>query len=198
MASGKSDLGLARTYSRAILALAEQNGQGDALAEELDDLVELLDRTPELERFLASPLVGEDGRRQTIEKAFRGKASDLLVDSLQVINRKGRAGDLRAVAASYREELRQLRGHVQAKVKTAVPLTDGARQGLQEALRRFTGKEPDLAESVDPRLLGGVEIEVAGQKIDTSVASRLRELSDRLLNRASIEIQRGTASYIGE
>jgi F-type H+-transporting ATPase subunit delta len=198
MASDNQDLGLARTYSKAMLELAERRGQAESLGEELADLVALLGESATLATFLGSPLVSEAERRQVLEKAFRGKGSDLFVDSLQVINRKGRASLFGAIAASYRDELRQLRGQVEAKVRTAVPLSEGTRGRVLEAVRRFTGKEPLLVETVDPKLLGGVVIEVGGQKIDTSVASHLRELSDAFLGRASREIQRGTASYTGE
>lgn len=198
MANANTDLGLARTYSRSLLGLAEPQGQADALGEELVELAALLDGNPDFESFLASPLVSEDERRAAVEKAFRGKASDLLVDSLQVINRKGRLGALRAIATSYRDELRELRGQVEAKVKTAIPLTEALRARVTEAVGKFTGKTPVLVESVDPRLLGGMVVEVGGQKIDTSVASRLRELSHALSARASQEIHRGTASYAGE
>lgn len=198
MASDNQDLGLARTYSRAMLELAERRGQAESLAGELADLASLLEQDATLATFLGSPLVSEAERRQVLEKAFRGKASDLFVDALQVVNRKGRASLLRAIAGSYRDELRQLRGQVEAKVRTAVPLSASARGQVAEAVRRFTGKEPLLVETVDPKLLGGVVIEVGGQKIDTSVATHLRELSDAFLSRASQEIQRATASYIGE
>ena len=58
-----------------------------------------------------------------IEQAFRGKASDLLVDSLLVVNRKGRLSAVRAIAVAYRAALRDLRGWVDVHVRTAVPLT---------------------------------------------------------------------------
>jgi len=198
MASDNQNPGLARTYSLAMLELAERRGQAESLGEELVDLVALLDQNPILETFLGSPLVSEAERRQVLEKSFRGQASDLFVDSLQVVNRKGRSGLLRAIAASYRDELRGLRGQVEARVRTALPLSESVRAQVTEAIRRFTGKEPLLVETVDRKLLGGVVIEVGGQKIDTSVATHLRELSDAFLSRASQEIQRGTASYIGE
>src|SRR4029434_4297416 len=89
------DLAVGRLYAEAMLDLAEEQGQSDALLEELKDLAGSLDQSPKLEHFLASPLVDEEGRARVIEELFRGQASDLLVDSLQVINRKERLGPLR-------------------------------------------------------------------------------------------------------
>ena len=187
------ELSLARVYSRSILELAEEQGQAEAVLDELQELVKYLDRSPEFEQFLGSPLVEAEDRGRTVEKALRGRASDLLVDSLQVVNRKGRLGLLRAIAEGYRIEFRDLRGIADAHVRTAVPLSEAMRTRVRESVARFTGKQPFLIEKVDPSLIGGIVIEVGGQKIDGSVSSRLRELGQSLERRASQEIVRSRA-----
>jgi F-type H+-transporting ATPase subunit delta len=184
---------IGRLYAEAILHVAEESGQAEALLEELNGLVEYLDRNPELEGFLASPLIEEGPRAQAIERAFRGKASDLLVDSLLVVNRKGRLAALRAIAVAYRKALRDLRGWMDVVVRTAVPLTPALRERLTATLAASTRRKPTLIEKVDPAVIGGLVIEVEGRKIDASVASRLHDLSEALLARASREIHSGKA-----
>ncbi|HEY0515295.1 MAG TPA: ATP synthase F1 subunit delta [Thermoanaerobaculia bacterium] len=188
---------IGRLYAAAILHVAEEKRQAEELLEELNGLVEYLDRNPELERFLASPLIEEGPRAQAIEHAFRGQASDLLVDSLLVVNRKGRLSALRAIAVAYRKELRDLRGWMDVHVRTAVPLTEPLRARLNEALATSTSRKPTLIEKVDPSVIGGLVIEVEGRKIDASVASRLHDLGEALLTRASREIHSGKA-YVAE
>jgi F-type H+-transporting ATPase subunit delta len=188
------ELALARVYSKAILDLAEERGESEPLLDELQEVVKYLDRTPELERFLASPLVEEEERAKVLEDLFRGRASDLLVDALQIVSRKGRAGLLRAIAEGYRIEYRALHGLVDAHVRTAVPLGEPLRAQVRAAVARFTGKQPYLIEKVDPALIGGIVIEAAGQKVDGSVASRLRELGHALELRASQQIVRSRES----
>jgi F-type H+-transporting ATPase subunit delta len=186
-----------RLYAEAILHVAEEGGQAEALLEELNGLVEYLDRNPEFERFLASPLIEEGPHAQVIEDAFRGKASDLLVDSLLVVNRKGRLSALRAIAVAYRAALRDLRGWMDVHVRTAVPLTESLRARLNQVLAASTSRRPTLIEKVDPALIGGLVIEVEGRKVDASVASRLHDLGEALLARASREIHSGKA-YVAQ
>jgi F-type H+-transporting ATPase subunit delta len=188
------DLAVGRIYGQAMLALAEEQGEAEALLEELGELVKFLDTHPELEDFLGSPLIEGDERAPAMERIFRGRASDLLVDSLQVINRKGRLHLLRAVAEAYRLAYREMRGLVDVTVRTAVPLSEPQRARLTEVAARFTGRKPSLIERVDPSILGGLVVETSGQKIDTSVATRLRELSAALERRASQEIMRSRSS----
>ncbi|HEY0553991.1 MAG TPA: ATP synthase F1 subunit delta [Thermoanaerobaculia bacterium] len=188
---------IGRLYAEAILHVAEEKGQAEELLEELNGLVEYLDGNPDLERFLASPMIEAEPRAQVIEQAFRGRASDLLLDSLLVVNRKGRLSSLRAIATAYRAALRDLRGWVDIHVRTAVPLTDALRQRLEQTLAAATGRKPTLIEKVDPAVIGGLVVEVEGRKIDASVASRLHDLSEALLARASREIHSGKA-YVAE
>jgi F-type H+-transporting ATPase subunit delta len=190
-------LALGRVYASAILDLAEEQEQGAAMLDELRGLAQLLAGDAELELFFSSPLVEEEAREEVIEKVFRGHASDLLVDALQVINRKGRLGQLRAIAEAYRLVYRDRHGRVDARVRTAVPLSAELRERLRAAVARFTGREPDLTEKVDASLLGGMIVEVAGKKIDTSVSSRLSQLGAAFDRRASEEIQRGSIA-LGE
>jgi F-type H+-transporting ATPase subunit delta len=184
---------IGRLYAEAILHVAEERGQSEELLEELNGLVEYLDGNPDLDRFLASPMIEAEPREQVIEQAFRGRASDLLLDSLLVVNRKGRLSALRAIAAAYRAALRNLRGWVDVHVRTAVPLTPALRERLEQTLAANTGRKPTLIEKVDPAVIGGLVVEVEGRKIDASVASRLHDLSEALLARASREIHSGKA-----
>lgn len=200
MANTVDDRGLVlgRIYARVLLDLAEEKGTVDELWDELSALADYLEGHPEVSELFASPFVDAKERARSLETVFRGRASDLLVDAMQVMNRKGRLGFMRTLARAYWLELRDRRGQVPVTVRTAVPLTGPLRERLSEALAGFTGLKPVLIEKVDPSVLGGMVVVVAGTKIDTSVASRLRDLGAAFERRSSEEIQRGTAAYISE
>jgi F-type H+-transporting ATPase subunit delta len=184
--------GVPQVYAEALLAVAEEQGIADEVLDELNALAGLAVENRELETFLASPLVESEVRTRTLEKLLRGRASDLLVDALQVINRKGRLELLPEIAAAYRQEHRRLRGRVQVFVTSAVPLSDALRARLREAAARFAGKAPELFESVDPELLGGMVVRVGDERIDSSIRTRLRDLGRALFRRASLEVQSGS------
>ena len=172
MASAQGrDPGIAKVYAKAMLSLAAEPGRAEELLEELAELGRALDGDPELAAFMASPLVGERARAEVLERIFRGRASDLLVDALEVVNHKGRLWLLPQIAA--------------------VPLGAAQRSDLLAALARFTGKRPELIERVDPSILGGLVVEVAGEKIDSSLAARLHDVEAALEQRAALELHHG-------
>jgi F-type H+-transporting ATPase subunit delta len=187
------ELALAGVYATAMLQLAESLGETDALLEELRDFAGRVEQDADLRGFLSSPVVDAKTRQETLEKIFRGKRSDLFVDAMQVLNRKGRLNLIEAVAEVYYLELEELRGRVEVHVRTATPLTRRLREKLREMAKAQAGREVDLVESVDESLLGGLVVQIGDRKLDASVATRVRRLSTALLDRASREIHSGTS-----
>ncbi|MFQ5592046.1 MAG: FoF1 ATP synthase subunit delta [Phycisphaerae bacterium] len=146
--TGGKELALGRIYSDSMLALAEAQGQADALLEELLDLAAYITQNADFAEFLSSPMIDSAARERFIEKMLRGKASDLLVDSLQVLNRKDRVELLPAIIEAYRLQLEELRGVVDVHVVTAVPLTDELRETVKNVAGKYAGKTAQLIESV--------------------------------------------------
>jgi F-type H+-transporting ATPase subunit delta len=191
------ETGVARVYARAMLDLAAAQGQEDELLAELQELGRVIENDAELATFLASPLVSSEARAEVLEKVFRRRASDLLVDALEVINHHGRLGLLPPIAAAYRDEYRELRGLVDVRVTTALPLSEAQRASLSKAIAKLTGKQPQLIERVDASILGGLVVEVAGQKTDTSLATRLHDVGTELAERAAQELHGGKRLFEG-
>lgn len=184
----EKQIAIARVYARAMLELAGEAEARERVVEELREVAAHAAGHHDFADFLASPLVDSADRAITIEKLFRGRLGDLVVDALQVINRKGRLALLPTIAAVSRDEDREMRGRIDARVRTAVPLDELLRSKLLRAVERLTGKQADLEESVEPELLGGMVLHVGDRKIDRSVRQELRGLAARLEERASREV----------
>lgn len=194
--AGHQASNVAQVYARALLGLAEEAEAAESVLEELEGLRALLDRLPELESLFASPLVEAEDKARMLEERLRGRAGDLVVDCLQVMNRKGRLGLVRELVTAYRELYEDARGIVGVRVVTAVPLTDEQRREIAEVASRITGKRARLDEAVDPSLLGGVVLYADDRKLDASVRRRVEEVGERLLARTVSEMQQGAARYV--
>ncbi len=199
----EQQVAIARVYARSLLELSKKNHEESTLLEEFESMVEQFERQPKFEQILGDPGVDEEERAEILERVLRSRANDLIVNTLQVMNRKGRAGLFRALVQAYREELELLQGVVEADVTTAAEISDALRKRLTEMLERSTGKKVLLNESVDSSLLGGMIMQLGDQKIDSSVARELRRVDKRFLERAAEERQareagEQTRTYIEE
>lgn len=194
--AGHQASNVAQVYAQALLGLAEEAEAAESVLEELEGLRALLDRLPELVRLFASPLVEAEDKARMLEERLRGRAGDLVVDCLQVMNRKGRLGLVRELVTAYRGLYEDARGIVGVRVVTAVPLNDEQRREIAEVASRITGKRARLDETVDPSLLGGLVLYADDRKLDASVRRRIEEVGDRLFARTVSEMHRGADRYV--
>jgi F-type H+-transporting ATPase subunit delta len=188
-------LAVARVYAEALLALGEERGSSEALDAELQELAAFLRDQPRFLDYLVSRSSAA-ARRVLIERLFRDRASDLLVDALQVMSRKERLAILPALAQAFREALDERRRRIDVWVRSALPLAGEQRTRLVASAARRTGREVRLHETVDAELIGGLVVRIGDRKLDASVSRQLHRLRDELLQRASEEITsgRGTAA----
>jgi F-type H+-transporting ATPase subunit delta len=62
-----------------------------------------------------------------------------------------------------------------ATVTVAQPLTAAQLKKLDDLLAKGYGQQLNLNVEIDPSILGGVKVQVSGEIIDGSVASRLNQ-----------------------
>lgn len=193
----EQEIAIAEVYAGALLQLAEARGEGDAVLDELVGVKGLLDVHAEFAGYLSNPTVDMDARRVAIDRTMRGRANELLVNTLQVMNRRDRLDLLPALLVAYERELDLLRERESVEVVTAVPLTEALRERLAGVIRKMTGRQTRLVENVDEELIGGLVIKIGDRKIDTSVARALALLAEKFNERASAEVQ-ALRSYVVE
>ena len=178
---------IASVYGRALFDLARERGQEDEIAEQLDELGRYIDCESEFGAFLSADVDG-DRRAESLERMFRGKLSDTLLDTLLVLNGRGRLSIFGSLAEQFEHLRRQARNQAEVSVISAVPLESKERDALVEELKAMTGREIVLTEEVDESIMGGLIVQIGDKLMDASVASQLKRMRSNLLARAGAEI----------
>ncbi len=195
----EKQVAVARVYSRSLLEIASTNEQSESLLDEMNGLLEVLEAQPAFAEYFKSPLVDTKERQKAIERLLRGRASDVLVDTLQVLGQHGRLGLFETVVEGFRTGVQERQGRVDVEVTTAVPLDGDMREKLKQALVRISaGRQPDLVEQVDPELLGGMVVRIGDRRIDTTLKKDLKTVRARLADRAAREIYGGRLTAAAE
>jgi F-type H+-transporting ATPase subunit delta len=70
----------------------------------------------------------------------------------------------------------QHRGEVTAEVTVAQPLNDERLGEIRETLRQVTGKDVQVAVSVDPSIIGGLTVKVGSRMVDASLRTKLNSI----------------------
>lgn len=183
-----SQMEFAGVYATALFELARERGKIDVVRQELDELVKLADQEPEFDAFLNSDALDDDHRAAGLERMFRGKLSDEVLNTLQVLNRNGRNGLLRALARSFALQQQQAAGQVEVYVTTAVELNDDEKNAVARVAAEKTGKTPLMRFRVDPEILGGLILQAGDLRYDNSLRTQLHEARSRLMERSEAGI----------
>lgn len=178
----KTSPAVAKSYAKAIFELARERDQADQLEAELARVAALIGEDGELATVLSQPWVTPANKRKLAEElGQRLELSKLGRDVLALVAAHGRADHLRAIATAYRGMLDAAHGRVRARVRTAVPLTDGDRSALTAKLSSaLESKQVVLDEVTDRSLLGGFVAEIGSLIVDGSLDGQLARMRQRL------------------
>src|SRR5262249_32258775 len=183
---------VARVYAEAPFAEASASNQAREILDELEALVNDVVRTnPDTEAFFHSAAIGRERKAEALRNALAGRASDLLLHFVLVLNEHYRLDLLPVVVLMYRELLEEHTGQMRVQVRSGVPLDQDHQERLRGELREAFSREPILEMQVDPDLLGGLVVQVGDWLYDASVRTRLNTVQNQLIERSSYEIQSG-------
>lgn len=175
-----SDGAAAARYAEGLFEAARASDGLEALRRELDDLVRLLQATPELQALLARPDVEADRKMQVIQAVLGSELTQTLMGLVNALVRHGRGDHLAAVSEEFGRLADEAAGVVRAEVRTVVPLTEQQRSRLTAALSRATGGRVVLSERVDPGVLAGAVVRLGDRLVDGSAAGRLARMREQL------------------
>ncbi len=169
----------ARRYARALFDVAVAGDQAAAVHTSLKAIAGLLRGSKELMAALQRPTVPA-ARKKALLRAVAGGNQDLTLRFLDILIDKGRVSDAPLVGEAFEALWNTHRNVAKAQVVSARELDDNEASALKAALEKLTGSGIELNPRVDPELIGGVVVRVAGRTYDGSVRSQIQALRTRL------------------
>ncbi|MCS7265199.1 MAG: ATP synthase F1 subunit delta [Armatimonadetes bacterium] len=170
----------ARRYSGALLQAAIKANEVERIEAEVKALAEMLNRSPQLVKFLAQPLVPFSEKSQRLKQRLKGRVSPVTLNFLLTVVKNKRIEAFEHIVKVFIDLVREYRGEVLAEVTSAVPLTDEERAMTVQRLQEITGKKILLSEKVDPNIVGGMRIIVGDKLLDLSLKGHLERIRERL------------------
>ena len=173
---------VARIYAHSLLEMVKPAGREavESTLAELEDILEVARADHRFAEFLSSRIVPAGPRGDALERILKGRASDTVRKFLLVLNMKDRLAHLPAITAAYESLVQEAFGRIEVDVYTAHPLGPDSVQSLKGRLADALKRDVIVYPYVDERMIGGVKFRIGDQFIDASVATRLRDLQDKI------------------
>ena len=177
---------IARRYSAALFALAEEAGPIEKTVSELDTFVAALREDADVAEFFASPVLDRVEKTKMLTAALGARMSELTLNFLILLIRKRRENLVELVAQQMHELLDEQMGREPAEIATPVPLSPHELAELAKRLSTVYKKTIIPRPRVEPALLGGLVVQVGDRYVDASVSGKLEELRRHLLASADV------------
>ena len=172
---------VAKVYGDALFAAAKEAGRMDDIYGEVHELLKIFEANAELQKMLDNPKVIREEKESVIENVFRGRISDEIVELMKLMIAKGRYSQIESVFEYYIGLVKEEKKIGVAHVTTALELTEGQKEEIVKKLLDTTAYESfEMNYAVDKSLIGGMVIRIGDRVVDSSIKTKLYELSKDL------------------
>ena len=175
---------LAREYGDGLYLLAEEENISHEVLEQLLALKSLFHEQPDFVKLLGNMSLSKQERVKILDSVLRDQIHPYLLNFLKILCERCALNEYEGCLAAFKALYNQEHGIVEATVTTAVPLDDEQRARLAEKLSAMTDKTVSLVEKIDESLMGGVLLEMNGQRYDNTLKNRLKSIHSAMIQGA--------------
>ena len=166
----------AEIYGDSLYDLAVEENIADTLLSEIHDVDGLFRENPDYLRILREPSIAKTDRLKLIDDAFSGKIHTYLLNFIKILCGNGTVDEFSSCAKRFTGRYNDANGISEAKVTSAVELSDNQKEGLRKKLEEISGRKIILIERVDKNMLAGLKVEIDGKQYDGTASGRIKTI----------------------
>lgn len=169
------------TYGSALFQAAEEINQKDRILEDGLRVLEILEREPDLNRFINFPAISAREKKDVLKNIFEGQICRELMNFLCVLVDKGRTAHLAKIFKVYQGLVDEETGCAYGEIYSVEPLSPQQLEKFEAQTSDLLHSKTKLENKLDPKLMGGIKILIEGRIIDASIRKRFDDLGSELI-----------------
>jgi F-type H+-transporting ATPase subunit delta len=174
-------LTIAKKYAKALLAIGLQDGNYEALGEDLNKMADLLGESKDLRIALRSPAFPKSARKTIARKVGeRVGLATTTVKFIELLIHRKRMDHFFMITKTYRDLCDEVAGRTRVTLATPLELPSGLVQEIKSLIESITGKEAILSVEMDTSLIGGVLVKNGNVIYDGSLKGKIAKLKHDL------------------
>lgn len=172
---------VSKTYGDALFAVALEEERMEELFEAVKVLTNILRENDEFGKLINHPKISKEEKVKIVEDSFSGRVPKEIIGVMTLLVSKGRAGEILSVFDYFMTLVKEEKKIGIAQVTTAITLKDAKQKQIEQRLLETTQYESlEMTYCVDPSLIGGMIIRIGDRVVDSSVKTKLYDLSKEL------------------
>lgn len=178
---GPEDEILHQRYARTLMALAQECGRLDKIAEDLEAFSRAVEENRLFAKVFSHPAIAQEEKIKLLE-AFSKKArfSREFIYFLKLLAENKRLNIIHGILLKYRDLYDRHKRRQKIVVQTAARLTAKETRRLKAILAKALNKNVYIEQVVDPFVVAGFNLKVANRTYNLSLNNRLKFAEERL------------------
>jgi F-type H+-transporting ATPase subunit delta len=172
----------AKVYGNALYELAQSEKQSKEILQQLQSLSQAFAAEPAFITLLSTPSISKEERCLVLDRSFRGKLNPYTLNFLKLLTEQDKIRHFHGCCRQFRLRYNEDNNILPVRAVTAVTVSPALRKKLETKLAAVTGKRLEMTYAVDPKCLGGVQLDMDGARLDDTVRHRLNDLRNILKN----------------
>ena len=172
---------VSNVYGEALFELAMEQDRLDAYLEESQGVLDVLRDNQEFSQMMTHPNIIKEEKLQMVETVFKGRISDEMVGLMRMIVEKDHFAKMPEVLTLFIDKALEEKKIGIAYVTTPMEVTDAQKKQIEDRLLETTAYQSfRMHYAVDADLIGGMVIRIGDRVVDSSVRTKISELSREL------------------
>lgn len=176
-----TDTRAATRYAAALLGVAVERKELDAVDADLRALDALIASTPDFSLFLRSPVINKEKKKKALTAICSKLVGETTFRFIMLLAGKDREGLLPAIIATFGRLRDDHLGILNVRARVVSKFTPDQEKRLSERLEGATGRKVRIAYEEDRSLIAGFTIQYEDTVWDASVARQMELLRQRLI-----------------
>lgn len=168
-----ADVGI--EYGVALYELAAESGLKDVIYRDMCTLNECFLENKIYLKLLSSPAISKTERYKMIDDAF-GSMHLYTRSYLKILVKNNHVKQFFDSFYHYEVFYNEALNIKKAVVTTSMPLTDQEKEKIQTTLSKREKANIDISYKIDKNILGGIIIDIGGEKLDGSLKRKLNDI----------------------
>lgn len=174
---------VSKTYGDALFAVAMEEKRVDEFFEAAKVVVEVLETNEDFGRLMNHPKIVKEDKISIVEETFGTRIPKEMTGLMTLMVTKGRESEMTSVFAYFVDLVKEEKKIGKAHVTTAIPLSQTQKEKVKNRLLDTTDYEVfEMYYHVDESLIGGMVIRIGDRVVDSSIKTKLQDLSRSLRN----------------
>lgn len=168
-------------YSTALFSLAKEKNLMLPLKRDIDLILTVCNQSADFNHLLSSPVIKPSEKIRAVRAIFDKKINGLTMNFLELTIRNNRETFIPAVCRVVLEFIRKEKNIKTAVITTAREFDTDALKDAEKILKEELEAEVELTWKVNPRLIGGLVLQIDDKQYDAAVSTQLNKLKQEML-----------------